>query len=179
MKKYISIALIAFMAIAMSSCTKDPDIAASESKLPAIQLSSLGYQQTGPFTLSNTVLLVNFGATTTNVASGAFKLEILNGTTATSPVIKTVNFPSWNSKDDSVMSGTAPNQVPNGPQSISYTLQNTTYPNTQVYGGNIILKLSALGLTAGNTYSVRATAYNSDASKSSVFTQLSFFKVIP
>ncbi|WP_316828051.1 hypothetical protein [Pedobacter miscanthi] len=174
MKKYISIALFALLTISLASCTKEADVAGIETKLPALQLSSLGYQQTGPFTIPTTVLQLNFGATSTGISTGAFKIEILNGTAATSPVIKTVNFPSWNGKDDSVITS----NVPNGPHSISYTLQDTTYPTTSVYAGSILLKLSALGLTAGGTYSVRATALSADGTKTSVITQLSFFKTI-
>ncbi len=169
---------IGLLTFSITSCTKDPDILASESKLPALQLSSLGYQQTGPFIIASTVLQINFGATATNIDQGAFKLEILNGTSATSPVIKTVNFPSWNGKDDSVLSGTAPNTTPNGPQSISYTLLPTTYPNTKVFAGVILLKLSSLGLSAASTYSVRATAISADGTKTSVFTQTSFIKTL-
>lgn len=174
MKKYISIALLAILTLSISSCTKDADVAALEAKLPALQLSSLGYQQAGPFAIATTVLQLNFGATSTGISTGAFKIEILNGTTATSPVIKTVNFPSWNGKDDSVVAATGPN----GPHSISYTLQNTTYPTTNVYAGSILLKLSSLGLASATTYSVRATAISADGTKTSVFTQTSFFKTI-
>ena len=174
MKKYISIALLALLTLSISSCTKDADVVGIEAKLPALQLSSLGYQQAGPFTLPTTVLQLNFGATSTGVNTGAFKIEILNGTTATSTVIKTVNFPSWNGKDDSVITAT----VPSGPHSISYTLNDTTYPTTKVYAGSILLKLSALGLATGGTYSVRATALSADGTKTSVITQLSFFKTI-
>jgi len=176
MKKYISIALLALLTLSISSCTKDADVVAIESKLPSLQLSSLGYQQASPFTIPTTVLQLNFGATSTGISTGAFKIEILNGTAATSPVIKTVNFPSWTGKDDSVI--ITPGNVLNGPHSISYTLQNTTYPSTNVYAGSILLKLSALGLTAGGTYSVRATALSADGTKTSVITQLSFFKTI-
>jgi hypothetical protein len=176
MKKYISIALLALLTISFSSCTKEADVAGIEAKLPTLQLSSLGYQQTGPFAVATTVLQLNFGATSTGISTGAFKVEILNGTAANSPVIKTVNFPSWNGKDDSVL--ITPGNVLNGPHSIAYTLQDTTYPNTSIYAGTILLKLSSLGLAATSTYSVRATALNSDGTKTSVITQLSFFKTI-
>jgi hypothetical protein len=186
--KKLSVAVIAILTITIASCTKDPDILGVEAKLPTIQLSSLGYQQTGPFTLVTanavpatatapatpatiaTILQLNFGATTTNTTPGAFKLEISDVTVTTTPV-KTVNFTSWSGKDAS-STATVTNHT------ISYTLQPTTYPNTQVYGGTILLKLSALSLTAGRTYSVKATAYNSGGTLSSALTQPSFFKTM-
>lgn len=153
------------LTLTMFSCTKKADIAGIEPKLPQLQLSSLGYQQVSPFTISNTILQLNFGATTTNTATGAFKIEILNGST----VIKTVNFAKWTGKDD-----TSTSTVTN--HTIAYALQPTTYPNTNVYAGVINLKLSVLGLTNGGTYGVRATAYSAGNSTSSVITQSSFFK---
>jgi len=182
--KHISIA-IAVLTLSIVSCTKKEDIAGIEAKLPALQLSSLGYQQTGPFTLVTatatattpatiaTILQLNFGATTTNTTPGAFKLEVFEGTTisATATALKTVNFTSWSGKD-ATSTATVTNHT------ISYVLEPTTYPNTNIYGGTILLKLSALGLSANKTYSVRATAYNSSGTVNSVFTQLSFFKTI-
>lgn len=176
--KYISVALIAVMTVGVTSCTKKPDIDATEAKLPALQLSSLGYQQSGPFPIATaaatattpatiaTILQLNFGATTTKTAPGAFKLEIRDGATATSTIVKTVNFSSWSGSDDTKN------------HTISYILQPTTYSNTQVYSGIINLKLGSLGLTAGKTYTVIAYAYSADAKTVSTLTQLSFFKTI-
>ncbi|MFA6247376.1 MAG: hypothetical protein WC615_10575 [Mucilaginibacter sp.] len=178
MRKYINIVLAALVTLTMFSCTKKADVAAIEPKLPAIKLSSFGYQQVGPFIISgNTAntLLINFGATLTNQETGAFKLEILDGTTATSTVIKTINFASWNGYDDTSNPSATPAVIVH---TITATPQTTTYPNTSVLAGTILLKLSTMGLTAGKTYSVRATAYNKDGSQSSVFTALSFFKTI-
>ena len=184
MKKYITIVCLALLTSVMFSCKKDADIAATESKLPAIQLSSLGYNQVGPFTIAAvsatpttpatvaTILQVYFGATTTNTKTGKFTLEFFDGTSvsATAVPVKVVTFSSWTGKDDSSV-GTATNHT------IAYTLMPTTYQNTQVYGGNMLIKLGLLGLTAGKTYSVRATAYTADG-KTSVLTQTSFFKTI-
>jgi hypothetical protein len=164
MKKHIIMTLMMLLTLTMFSCTKKADIEGIEPKLPKLQLSSLGYQQVSPFTVATTVLQLNFGATTTNTATGAFKVDILSGST----VIKTVDFASWSGKDAS-STGTTTNHT------IAYTLQPTTYPNTNVYGGTINLKLSLLGLTNGVTYGVRATAYNADKSINSVITQASFF----
>ncbi|MDT3401627.1 hypothetical protein [Mucilaginibacter terrae] len=189
MKKYISVALTALLTLVMFSCKKEADVAATEAKLPAIQLSSLGYTQTGPFTLVTsasgvvpqtiaTVLQLYFGATTTNTAPGRFTLEFIEGTSisATSVVVKTVNFNNWKGADDTSLPDRKPTPLIN--HSITYTLQPTTYENTQVYGGSIQVKLALLGLSANKTYSVRATAYSADGTKTSVYNQLSFFKTI-
>jgi hypothetical protein len=172
MKKYLSIAFAALLGLVVASCNKAADVEAIEPKLPLLQLSSLGYQQTGPFT-TGTTLSINFGATATNTPVGAFKLEIISGTsvTATSVVLKTVNFPTWSGKDDTSVGTTTVH-------TISYVSEETSYPNTVVYGGTINLKLSSLGLAAGGTYSVRATAYSFDGLKTSQLVQTSFFKTI-
>lgn len=169
MKRNIKLILIAFTLI-VASCTKKADVDAIEPKLPAIKLSSLGIQQSSPFSTA-TILQVNFGATTTNTKTGKFTVEILNGTSANSPVFKTITFSTWSGKDDTSV-GTINNH------SISYVLEPTTYANTNIYGGSILLKLSVLGLTPGTVYSLRATAYAADGTTLSAFTQTSFFKVI-
>jgi len=189
MKKYISVALTALLTLVMFSCKKESDVAATEAILPPIQLSSLGYTQSGPFTLVTsasgvvpqtiaTVLQLYFGASTTKLAPGRFTLEFIEGTsvTATSVVVKTVNFNSWKGYDDTSLPDRKPTPLIN--HTISYTLQPTTYENTQVYGGSIQVKLALLGLAANKTYSVRATAYSADGTKTSVLSQTSFFKTI-
>lgn len=189
MKKYISVALTALLTLVLFSCKKETNVAATEAILPPIQLSSLGYTQNGPFTLVTsasgvvpqtiaTVLQLSFGATTTNLAPGRFTLEFIEGTSvsATSVVVKTVNFASWKGYDDTSLPNRTPTPLLN--HSINYTLQPTTYQNTQVYGGTIQIKLGLLGLTANKTYSVRATAYSADGTKTSVLSQTSFFKTI-
>jgi hypothetical protein len=176
MRKYINIVLAALVTLTVFSCTKKADVDTTESKLPAIQLSSIGYQQSGPFTINNTVLQVNFGATLTNQQTGAFKVEIYEqqpavGTppVAPAPELKaTVNFASWNGTDDTSI----PTKVVH---SISTAEQSTTYHNTQVYAGSILLKLSALNLTSGKIYNIKAYAFNKDGSKSSTISQTTFF----
>lgn len=184
MKKYITIAFMALITSAMLSCKKDIDLVGTESKLPAIQLSSLGYSQVGPFTIAATnatattpatvatILQINFGATTTNKTTGKFTLEFFDGTSigSTAVPVKTVTFNSWNGKDDT-SAGSTTNHT------ITYTLLPTTYLNTKVYGGSMLIKLGLLGLSANKTYSVRATAYTSD-NVTSVLSQTSFFKTI-
>ncbi|MFD0764723.1 hypothetical protein ACFQZI_07640 [Mucilaginibacter lutimaris] len=190
MKKYINIVLAALVTLTVFSCTKKADVDAIEPKLPAIQLSSLGYQQVGPFIISGSTanyLQVNFGATLTNQQTGAFKLEFYEQQPAAgtppvtpAPVLKsTVNFTSWNGNDVTSTPAvpateTTPAKAAVVVHTISAVEQSTTYPNTLVYAGTITLKLSSLGLTVGKTYNVKAYAYNKDGSKSSVFTQNSF-----
>ena len=184
MRKYINIVLATLVTLTVFSCTKKADVAGIEPKLPAIKLSSLGYQQVGPFSITGTTavpantLLINFGATLTNEQTGAFKLETLEvqptvGGVTPAPILKnTINFASWNGYDDTSTPTATPAVIVH---TITATPQTTTYPNTSVLAGTILLKLSAMGLTAGKTYTVRATAFNKDGSKSSVFTQGSFF----
>jgi hypothetical protein len=179
MRKYINIVLAALVTLTMFSCTKKADVAVIEPKLPAIKLSSFGYQQVGPFVVTGSsanTLLINFGATLTNQQTGAFKLEVLDGST----VVSTVNFASWNGYDaTSTPAVPATPTTPAKPAVIVHTItatpQVTTYPNTLVLAGTILLKLNAMGLTSGKTYAVRATAYNKDGSLNSVFSQPSFF----
>ncbi len=184
MKKYITIAFMALITLGMLSCKKDIDIAGTEAKLPAIQLTSLGYNQVGPFTIAAvnatpttpatvaTILQINFGATTTGKSTGKFTLEFFDGTSIGSSAVpvKTVTFDTWNGKDNTSTSTTTNH-------TITYTLLPTTYKTTNVYGGSMLIKLGLLGLSANKTYSVRATAYTSD-NKTSVLNQLSFFKTI-
>ncbi|QQL50980.1 hypothetical protein [Mucilaginibacter ginkgonis] len=166
MKKFIISAFVAVISLGMFSCTKQADVAATEPNLPSIQISSLGTQQISPLTISSGTLTLMFGATTTNAAPAAFKLEFYAATSATGPITKTVNFPTWSGSDDAA-----------GGHTISYVLEPTSYPNTQVYGGTINLKLSTLGLAAGKTYTVKAYAYKSGNATPSTITTTSLFKV--
>ncbi len=166
MKRYITLVLIAMTTFGMFSCTKKADLAAIEPNLPSIQLSSLGTQQISPLTIATGNLVLNFGATTTNSTPANFKLEFYAATSATGPITKTVNFPTWTGSDDAA-----------GGHTISYILEPTSYTNTQVYGGTITLKLSTLGLTAGKTYTVKAYAYKQGSATPSTFTTTSLFKV--
>ncbi|MBB5636908.1 hypothetical protein HDF26_001736 [Pedobacter cryoconitis] len=170
MKKYISIALTSLLALTLFSCTKKADIAGIEPKLPNLQLSSLGYQQSSPFSLTNTLQL-NFGATA-KVPVGKFVIEVLDG----NAVISTVTFPAWSGYDLTYVPATGTTAAVIN-HSISYVLQDTNYPNTQVYSGAIILKLSKLNLVAGKVYGIRATAYAATGTLTSVLTQASFFKI--
>jgi len=158
-KKYISAALIGLLALTtFSSCTKEADVNGIEAKLPAIQISSMGLPVSGPFTTAS-IIQVNFGGTLTKLNPGAFKLEVLSGTT----VVKTVNFASWNGKDDT-STATVTNHT------ITSSSVTTTYPNTFVMSGTILLKLSLLGLTTGSSYTLRITGYSATGASSAYTT---------
>ena len=167
MKKYITILFSAVLTLSVFSCTKKADVAATEPNLPAIALSSFGTQQISPFTVSSATVTFNFGATTTGATPANFKLEFFAATTVTGTAVKTVNFPTWSGSDDGGNGAT-----------IGFTLEPTSYPNTQVYGGAITVKLSSLGLVAGKTYSVRASAYSAGNAVPVTFSQNAFFKTI-
>jgi len=167
MKRYITLVLMAMMTLGMFSCTKEADLAAIEPNLPSIQLSSLGTQQLSPLNISTTTLVLNFGATTTNSETAAFKLEFYAATSATGPIAKTVNFATWSGSDDAA-----------GGHTISYVLLPTGYPNTKIYGGTINLKLSTMGLLTNRTYTVRAYAYKNGSVTPSIITTTSLFKTL-
>jgi hypothetical protein len=167
MKKYITLVLLGVMTLGMFSCTKEANVAVIEPNLPSIQLSSLGTPQQSPLTLAGGTLMINFGATTTGATPAAFKLEFYAATSATGPITKTVNFPTWTGSDDA-----------SGGHTILYTNLPTSYPNTQIYGGQITLKLSTLGLATGKSYTVKAYAYKTGSPTPVTFTATTLFKVI-
>ena len=167
MKKYITLVLLSVMTLGMFSCTKEANVALTEPNLPSLQISSLGSPSVSPLTLSSGTLVINFGATTTGAIPAALKLEFYAATTATGTVVKTVNFPTWTGSDDAA-----------GGHTISYTNIPTSYPNTQIYGGLITLKLSTMGLVSGKTYSVKASAYKTGNTTPVTISASALFKVI-
>ncbi len=167
MKKHIIIALTAVLLTGMLSCTKKADVAATEPNLPKIALSSLGTQQISPFTVSSTSLTFNFGATTTGATPDKFTLEFFPTTTVTGVAAKIITFPTWSGSDSNGTGST-----------IGFVLEPTSYPNTQVYGGTITVKLSSIGLVAGKTYSVRASAYQTGSATPVTYSVNAFFKTI-
>lgn len=182
--KHITIAIIAIFTLSIGSCTKKGDIAATEAKLPALQLSSLGYQQSSPFT-TGTILQLTFGATATNTATGAFDIEVyettVTGTTAApittlTALTQTIHFNKWSGYDASTPATYSTTNVVGTAGTISSTAVPTTYSNTSVYQGQVLIRLNKL--TSNKTYSVKAYAYSSDGKIVSSITQLSFFKTI-
>jgi len=174
MKKYIGAFIIALTTITMVSCDKKADVVAVSATLPGIQLSSVGMFTTGPYALPalptatvptpvNTIQII-FGATTTNKLTGVFDVVFYDASVkpANSVAVETLHFNTWNSNDSF-----------NTPSlgSISYTTVPTTYPNTTIYQGSIIIKIPAVSPTypsgspflSGKVYNVKVTASASDA----------------
>ncbi|MDB5031432.1 hypothetical protein [Mucilaginibacter sp.] len=156
MKKYISACIIALTTITMvSSCKKAVDVVAVGALLPGLQLSSVGMQTSGPYviptgTTVNTIQVL-FGATTTGKNPGAFDVTITDATT--NAVVETLHFASWTSNDSFGATSMG---------SISYTTVPSSYPNTTIYQGSIILKYTATTpFVTGKTYTVKAVASSS------------------
>ncbi len=179
MKKYISALIIAITAMTVVSCTKAVDVNAVSAILPGIQLSSVGMVTPGPYALPplptssnptpvNTIQIV-FGATTTNKLTGTFDVNIYDASVkpANSVVVQTLHFNTWTGND----SANAPSLG-----SISYTTVPSSYPNTTIYQGSIIVKIPAVSptyptgspLVSGKTYNVIVNARSSDAILSSL-----------
>ncbi|MBE9665782.1 hypothetical protein [Mucilaginibacter boryungensis] len=173
MKKYISAALTGLLAITMFSCTKKADVVGIEAKLPPVQLSSIGLITPAPFSTTS-VIQLTFGATLTKLTPGAFDLEIYDNTTSTQTLVQTIHFNSW-SGFDSTTPATTPATTPVGTAGkISYTNPDTTYPNTIVYNGTILIKLNKL--TSGKIYTLKGYARTSDG-QVSTFTISKLFTV--
>lgn len=167
MKKYISAMLIAFTAITMVSCEKKADVNAISATLPGIQLSSVGMNTPGPYVLplatstTPNAIQILFGATTTNKKTGVFDVYVYDSATPT-VVVTTLHFASWTAADSF-------NATSLG--AIAYNNVPSTYPNTTIYQGGILLKYGGTKgapLVSGKSYNVTATATSSDGIKSSI-----------
>lgn len=127
-----------------TGCTKNNDSVKSslENALPAIEITSLGLlQQVGPFATTDAIQ-VTFGGALTKTDAGVFDIAWYDGNTRTD----TVHFDSWN-----MAAATA-----NANNAISTTFIGTSYPNTNAFSGNLVLKLSKL--SSGKSYTLRAYA---------------------
>jgi len=157
MKKYISAFIIAIATMTMVSCDKAVDVNAVSAILPGLQLSSLGMFTTGPYaipTSGTSTIQVVFGATTTNKTTGAFDVVITDVSVTPNVVAETLHFNSWTSND----SFNTPSAG-----SISYTTVPSSYPNTTIYQGSIILKYGATTpFISTHQYTVKATASTND-----------------
>lgn len=173
MKKYIGAALIGLLSITMFSCKKDSDVAAIEEKLPGVQLSSIGLQTTGPLTTSS-VIQLTFGATLTKLTPAAFDLELYDNTTATQVLTQTIHFNSWSGFDSTTPTTTPPTTLVGTLATIAFTNPVTTYPNTTIYNGTILLKLNKL--VAGKYYTVKGYARTTDG-QVSTFTVTKLFSL--
>ena len=169
MKKYITAFIIAFAAITLVSCEKKVDVNAVSAILPGLQLSSVGMSTPGPYVLPTSatsttpnVIQILFGATTTNKTTGAFDLVVYDSAAPT-VAVATLHFNSWTSVDTF--------SAINSLGSISYTTVPSTYPNTTIYQGSILLKYGGTKgapFVTGKTYNVTATASSSDGLKSTI-----------
>ncbi|RYE19586.1 MAG: hypothetical protein EOP45_12430 [Sphingobacteriaceae bacterium] len=167
MRKYISAILIAFSAMTMVSCEKKVDVNAVSAILPGIQLSSVGMSTPGPYVLpavtstTPNAIQILFGATTTNKTAGVFDVYVYDSATPT-VVVTTLHFASWTAIDSFNA---------NSYGSISYTNVPSTYPNTTIYQGSVLLKYGGTKgapFVTGKSYNVTATATSTDGVKSSI-----------
>ncbi len=167
MKKYISAVIIALTTLTMVSCEKKVDVNAVSATLPGLKLSSLGMSTPGPYSLPTSTTVPNviqilFGATTTNKSTGVFDVFIYDSAAPT-VVVATLHFASWAAVDSF--------SSVNSFGSIGYTNVPSTYPNTTIYQGSILLKYGSTkgaALLTGKSYNVTATASSSDGIKSTV-----------
>ncbi len=166
-KKYISAIIIVLTTMTMVSCTKQVDVNAVSAILPGLQLSSLGMTTPGPYVLpaatsaTSNVIQILFGATTTNKSSGVFDV-IIYDSAAPTVAVATLHFASWTAADSFNT---------NSLGSISYTNVPSSYPNTTIYQGSILLKYGGTKgapLVTGKSYNVTASASSSDGTKSTV-----------
>lgn len=158
MKKNICTALVFSLGIIVSSCTKDADVEAVSEKLPSIAITSVGLQQVPTFANTNTIQIL-FGATTTNVEPGTFDMAWYDGNTR----VDSLHFASWMSEKPTV----AP--------AVSYTSVPSSYPNTSVYQGSLLVKLNNL-TGGGKKYTLKLYARSKDG-KLAAKTMSSFITV--
>ncbi|RKR82341.1 hypothetical protein BDD43_2517 [Mucilaginibacter gracilis] len=185
MKKYISAFIIALTTITMVSCDKKADVDAVAATLPGIQLSSVGMFTAGPYALPtaptssvpfpvNTVQIL-FGATTTNKTAGAIDVFFYDNAAST-VVVQTLHFNSFTAAD----SFNTPSYG-----SVSYTPVSTSYPNTSIYQGSILLNMPyvttkyPLGtpFISGHVYNIKVTIYSTDYTAATASTTSSSFSV--
>lgn len=179
MKKYIGAFAIALAALTMTSCDKKVDVDAVSALLPGIQVSSLGMLTPGPYVLPvpttaipnpiSTIQVV-FGATTTNKTTGAFDVVITDVSVTPNVIAEALHFNNWSTTDTF-----------NTPSagSISYVTVPSSYPNTTIYQGSIILKYGATTpFVTGHFYTVKCTASTNDATPvTSAFTVAKLFAI--
>ena len=143
---YLSLAMLA-------SCTKNNDSIKEqlEKALPAIEVTSVGLLlQTGPF-LPADVLQVTFGGALTKADPGTLDYAWYDAPATGAPVrVDSVHFDNWTT---AASAATANN-------SVATTFTPATYPNTNVFSGNMIIKLTKLAAT--KSYTLRIYARTSD-----------------
>jgi len=149
MKKIIFLSS-AVIALFFTSCTKNNDAVKEELEkaLPTIEITSLGLlQQVGPFAQSD-VIQVTFGGALTKAEPGVFDFAWYDAPASGTPArVDSVHFDSWN-----VAASTA-----TGNNVISTTFTPSTYPNTNTFSGNLLLKLTRLP-AGSKSYTLRVYA---------------------
>lgn len=150
MKKIIY--LLSGLGFVLASCEKNNDNIKNELEkaLPAVEVTSMGlHLQTGPF-LQSDVIQVTFGGAITKAEPGTMDFAWYTAT-GTIALVDSVHFPTWTEK-----AATA-----NGNNAVTTTLLESTYPNTKVFTGNLVLKLAKL--PAGNkSYTLRVYVRTKD-----------------
>ncbi len=150
-KSFLSLLLVGLL---FSSCTKNNDYikAELEKALPPIELTSLGLMlQVGPF-LQTDVIRVTFGGALTQSEAGTFDVAWYDvPSSGAAKLVDSVHFNAW----------TETAGASNANNAIATTNIPTSYPNTNSFSGNLLLRLTKL--PAGNkSYTLRAYARTKD-----------------
>lgn len=163
MKKITYLLLFIFGA---SSCTKNNDNIKEELEkaLPTIQVTSMGLMlQTGPFVPAD-VLGVTFGGAITKAEPGSLDFAWYDApNSGPANRIDSVHFDTFTEKATAA----------NGNNSVTTSFYPATYPNTNYFSGNLVLKLTKL--PAGNkAYTLRIYVRTKDGDKMSTFAVTKF-----
>lgn len=148
--KKLAYSAILSISVFLLSCEKNNDKIKQELEkaLPVIQVTSMGLvRQVGPF-LPTDVIEVTYGGAVTNATAGTFDFAwyTVPATGAVSTLVDSVHFDKW----------TAAASSANGNNAVTTQLLPTTYPNTSVISGQLLLRLNKL--VATRAYSLRLYA---------------------
>ncbi|RBL92573.1 hypothetical protein [Chitinophaga flava] len=145
MKKIVY--LSAYLLLVLTSCTKNNDFVKEELEkaLPTVEVTSVGLlRQVGPFATTD-VIQVTFGGALTKANPGALDYAWYDvPVSGAAKMVDSVHFNSWNESAAAA----------NGNNSVATTLTPASYPNTNIYSGNINMKLSKLP-AGSKSYSLR------------------------
>lgn len=154
-----NIILVFLLTFSFIACEKNNDSvkAELEKALPQIQITSMGLvTQVGPYA-TNDIIAVNFGGAITNAQSGSFDIawyDVPAGSVQPK-LIDSLHFKSWN---DTIGTGNSTNIV-------NTTLTPTTYPNTSVFSGRLLLRLSKLPAAKPYTLALYARTANGNTAR--------------
>jgi len=138
------------------ACTKNNDGVKEklEKALPSVEITSLGLLiQTPPFATTD-VIQVTFGGAITKADSAAFDIawyDVPASSSANPALVDSVHFKYW----------TQAAEASTGNNAISTTLLPTSYPNTQIFTGNLVYKLTKMA--AGKSYTLKVYARTKDS----------------